>query len=144
MAQNPWFNELRERVRRKLGGKRIVLATTEDDIVEMVTSALSPLGIEVQVERDSLGAREAAAREATCLVLLRLKLPDVAGRHLLGFMRIRATADTPLIVLQRRGDPRVGQRELDEARVDRVLRVPCHESELLALLDAFWPEPRGR
>jgi len=144
MASTPWLDELRDKVRRKLSGKRILLAADEDDIVASITAALVACGCEVVVEPTSTATREAASSESISLLLLRLKLRDLAGRPLIGFMRIRATADTPIIVLQRRGDPRVSKAALAEAHIDRTLTVPCHESELLALLDAFWPEPRGR
>ena len=142
METPAWRAELDERIRRKLSGRTIVLAATEDDVIDVFVPALERCGIVVEVARTANAARDAAMYERVAVVLLRLTMPQIAGRQLLGFLRIRATADTPIIALRRRGDPRVGRRDLEEARVDRILNVPCQESELLALLDAYWPEPK--
>ncbi len=138
MENSPAWSAALAQVRQSPPGRTVLLAATEPDLIEQVTSALAPRGYAVIVVGSGVEARAVASTGRVDIALLRLVLPDLQGRQLLRFFRTRATADVAMVVLHQRGDPRVGRN----SEVARTVELPCVGSELADLLDSFY-RPRA-
>ena len=114
----------------------------EDDLrlAEMVKSYLGEAGFSVTVAANGTAGIAAQARAAFDVLILDLMLPDVDGLEVC--RRIRAQADTPILMLTARGEAmdRVVGLELG---ADDYLPKPFEPRELLARLRAILRRARS-
>jgi len=114
----------------------------EDDsrLAAMVKEYLGEAGLRVEVARDGKTGVEWLARQPWDAVVLDLMLPDMDGLEVC--RRLRATSDTPVLMLTARGDTadRVVGLELG---ADDYLAKPFEPRELLARLRALLRRGRG-
>jgi two-component system, OmpR family, phosphate regulon response regulator OmpR len=114
----------------------------EDDLrlAEMVKSYLGEAGFSVTVAANGAAGIAAQARAAFDALILDLMLPDVDGLEVC--RRIRAQADTPILMLTARGEAmdRVVGLELG---ADDYLSKPFEPRELLARLRAILRRARS-
>ena len=114
----------------------------EDDLrlAEMVKSYLGEAGFSVTVASNGTAGLAAQARAAFDALILDLMLPDVDGLEVC--RRIRAQADTPILMLTARGEAmdRVVGLELG---ADDYLSKPFEPRELLARLRAILRRARS-
>ena len=108
----------------------------EDDsrLAAMVAEYLGEAGLRVEVARDGKTGVDRLARQPWDAVVLDLMLPDMDGLEVC--RRLRATSDTPVLMLTARGDTadRVVGLELG---ADDYLAKPFEPRELLARLRAL-------
>src|SRR3954470_19728555 len=116
-----------------LRGATVLLVEDDPAIVEIVTLGLSYEGADVVTARDGVEAVQRHRDADPDVVLLDLMLPRLDGLEVLA--RIRARADTPVIVLTARDalDDRVGGLE---AGADDYVTKPFQFPELVARMRA--------
>jgi two-component system phosphate regulon response regulator OmpR len=119
---------------------RILLIEDDPRLAEMVESYLGGAGFQVTVAPRGAAAIALHERESFDVLILDLMLPDMDGLEVC--RRIRARADTPILMLTARGDAmdRVVGLELG---ADDYLPKPFEPRELLARLKAILRRARG-
>jgi DNA-binding response OmpR family regulator len=119
---------------------RILLVEDDARLAAMVESYLGEAGYAVAIAGDGETAIERHRTGHFDLVVLDLMLPDIDGLEVC--RRIRATSDTPILMLTARGDAmdRVVGLELG---ADDYLPKPFEPRELLARLKAVLRRGRG-
>jgi two-component system, OmpR family, phosphate regulon response regulator OmpR len=119
---------------------RILLIEDDPRLAEMVESYLGGAGFQVTVAPRGAAAIALQERESFDILILDLMLPDMDGLEVC--RRIRARADTPILMLTARGDAldRVVGLELG---ADDYLPKPFEPRELLARLKAILRRVRG-
>ena len=113
---------------------RVLLIEDDARLAEMVKSYLGEAGFSVTIASKGIAGIAAQAREAFDALILDLMLPDMDGLEVC--RRIRAQADTPILMLTARGEAmdRVVGLELG---ADDYLAKPFEPRELLARLRAI-------
>jgi two-component system phosphate regulon response regulator OmpR len=113
---------------------RILLIEDDPRLAEMVSEYLAQAGFRVSAAGGGNDGLERLAREAFDAVVLDLTLPDIDGLEVC--RRLRARADTPVLMLTARGDAmdRVVGLEIG---ADDYLPKPFEPRELLARLRAI-------
>jgi two-component system, OmpR family, phosphate regulon response regulator OmpR len=113
---------------------RILLIEDDPRLAEMVSEYLGQAGFRVSVAAEGRDGLERLARESYDALVLDLMLPDMDGLEVC--RRLRAKADTPVLMLTARGDAmdRVVGLELG---ADDYLPKPFEPRELLARLRAI-------
>jgi two-component system phosphate regulon response regulator OmpR len=113
---------------------RILLIEDDPRLAEMVSEYLGRAGFGVSVAGGGNEGLERLAREAFDALVLDLTLPDIDGLEVC--RRLRARADTPVLMLTARGDAmdRVVGLEIG---ADDYLPKPFEPRELLARLRAI-------
>ena len=119
---------------------RILLVEDDARLAEMVESYLGAAGFAATIAPRAATALALIAREPFDAVVLDLMLPDLDGLEVC--RRIRARADTPILMLTARGDAmdRVVGLEMG---ADDYLPKPFEPRELLARLRAILRRGRG-
>jgi two-component system, OmpR family, phosphate regulon response regulator OmpR len=119
---------------------RILLIEDDLRLAEMVESYLGGAGFQVTVAPRGAAAIALHERESFDALVLDLMLPDMDGLEVC--RRIRARADTPILMLTARGDAmdRIVGLELG---ADDYLPKPFEPRELLARLKAILRRARG-
>jgi len=112
----------------------ILLVEDDTRLAEMLSEYLGEAGFRVFVAGNGAAALEQLARSAYAAVLLDLSLPDIDGLDIC--RQLRATSDTPVLMLTARGDAtdRIVGLELG---ADDYLPKPFQPRELLARLRAI-------
>jgi len=108
----------------------------EDDarLAAMVSEYLGEAGLRVELVRGGKAGLERLARDPWDAVVLDLMLPDMDGLEVC--RRLRATSDTPVLMLTARGD--TADRVVGlEVGADDYLAKPFEPRELLARLRAL-------
>jgi DNA-binding response OmpR family regulator len=113
---------------------RILLIEDDPRLAEMVSEYLGQAGFRVSAAGTGNAGLERLAREAFDALVLDLTLPDIDGLEVC--RRLRARADTPVLMLTARGDAmdRVVGLEIG---ADDYLPKPFEPRELLARLRAI-------
>jgi DNA-binding response OmpR family regulator len=121
-------------------GQRVLLIEDDPRLAEMVTSYLGGAGFRVATAATGAAGIAQHGREAFDALILDLMLPDMDGLEVC--RRIRARADTPILMLTARGDAmdRVVGLELG---ADDYLPKPFEPRELLARLNAILRRAKG-
>jgi DNA-binding response OmpR family regulator len=119
---------------------RVLLIEDDRRLAEMVKNYLGGAGFDVAVAPKGATGIALQAREAFDAIILDLMLPDIDGLEVC--RRIRAQADTPILMLTARGDAmdRVVGLELG---ADDYLPKPFEPRELLARLRAILRRAKG-
>ena len=119
---------------------RILLIEDDRRLAEMVKNYLGGAGFDVAIAPKGAAGIELQGREAFDAIVLDLMLPDMDGLEVC--RRIRARADTPILMLTARGDAmdRVVGLELG---ADDYLPKPFEPRELLARLRAILRRAKG-
>ena len=119
---------------------RILLIEDDPRLAGMVKDYLGEAGFSVAAAATGGAGISIQAREAVDAIILDLMLPDMDGLEVC--RRIRARADTPILMLTARGDTmdRVIGLELG---ADDYLPKPFEPRELLARLKAILRRDRG-
>jgi DNA-binding response OmpR family regulator len=119
---------------------RILLIEDDSRLAEMVESYLGGAGFQVTVAPRGATAIALQERESYDILILDLMLPDMDGLEVC--RRIRARADTPILMLTARGDAmdRIVGLELG---ADDYLPKPFEPRELLARLKAILRRARS-
>ena len=114
--------------------QRVLLIEDDTRLAEMVSEYLGEAGFRVSVAAKGRDGLERFAREPYDALVLDLMLPDMDGLEVC--RRLRATSDTPVLMLTARGDAtdRVIGLELG---ADDYLPKPFEPRELLARLRAI-------
>ena len=114
--------------------RRILLIEDDSRLAGMVAEYLGGAGLHVEVAASGQAGLARLAREAWDAIVLDLMLPDMDGLEVC--RRLRATSDTPVLMLTARGDTldRVVGLELG---ADDYLAKPFEPRELLARLRAI-------
>ncbi len=114
--------------------ERILLIEDDARLAEMVKTYLGGAGLHVTIAANGQSGIAAESRDAYDALILDLMLPDMDGLDVC--KRIRARADTPILMLTARGDAmdRVVGLELG---ADDYLPKPFEPRELLARLKAI-------
>ena len=114
--------------------ERILLIEDDARLAEMVKTYLGGAGLHVTIAANGQSGIAAESRDAYDALILDLMLPDMDGLDVC--KRIRARADTPILMLTARGDAmdRVVGLELG---ADDYLPQPFEPRELLARLKAI-------
>lgn len=114
-------------------GERILLVEDDSRLAEMLSEYLGQAGLRVTVAALGATALERAGSAEYDALVLDLMLPDMDGLELC--RRLRATSDTPVLMLTARGDAidRIIGLELG---ADDYLPKPFEPRELLARLRA--------
>ena len=120
---------------------RILLIEDDPRLAGMVRDYLGEAGFSVSVASTGSAGLGTHAREAVDAIVLDLMLPDMDGLEVC--RRVRANADTPILMLTARGDTmdRVIGLELG---ADDYLPKPFEPRELLARLKAILRRDRGQ
>lgn len=120
--------------------ERILLIEDDARLAEMVKSYLGGAGLNVTIAGSGQAGIAAESRDAYDALILDLMLPDMDGLDVC--KKIRARADTPILMLTARGDAmdRVIGLELG---ADDYLPKPFEPRELLARLKAILRRGRG-
>jgi DNA-binding response OmpR family regulator len=113
---------------------RVLLIEDDPRLAEMVKSYLGEAGFDVMIAAKGGSGVMAEKRESFDALILDLMLPDMDGLEVC--RRIRASSDTPILMLTARGDTmdRVVGLELG---ADDYLPKPFEPRELLARLKAI-------
>ena len=113
---------------------RILLIEDDPRLAEMVSEYLGQAGFRVSAAGSGIEGLERLAREPFDALVLDLTLPDIDGLEVC--RRLRARADTPVLMLTARGDAmdRVVGLEIG---ADDYLPKPFEPRELLARLRAI-------
>jgi len=113
---------------------RVLMIDDDARLAAMVAEYLGEAGLRMEVAPDGKAGVERLAREPFDAVVLDLMLPDMDGLEVC--RRLRATSDTPVLMLTARGDTadRVVGLELG---ADDYLAKPFEPRELLARLRAL-------
>jgi DNA-binding response OmpR family regulator len=121
-------------------GQRILLIEDDPRLAEMVKTYLGGAGFHVSIAANGAAGIAEERREPFDALILDLMLPDMDGLEVC--RRIRARADTPILMLTARGDAmdRVVGLELG---ADDYLPKPFEPRELLARLNAILRRARG-
>jgi DNA-binding response OmpR family regulator len=119
---------------------RILLIEDDSRLAGMVKDYLGEAGFSVAIAATGSAGLTMQAREAPDAIVLDLMLPDMDGLEVC--RRVRARADTPILMLTARGDTmdRVIGLELG---ADDYLPKPFEPRELLARLKAILRRERG-
>ena len=119
---------------------RILLIEDDRRLAEMVTRYLGGFGFAVTASHHGGSGIGLHARESFDAVILDLMLPDMDGLEVCG--RLRAGADTPILMLTARGDAmdRIVGLEMG---ADDYLPKPFEPRELLARLRSILRRARG-
>lgn len=112
---------------------RVLLVEDDPAIVEIVRLGLGYEDAEVVVARDGLEAIRLFREHEPDIVLLDIMLPELDGFGVLS--RIRASGDTPVILLTAKGAPDDRVRGLD-AGADDYISKPFHFPELVSRIRA--------
>jgi DNA-binding response OmpR family regulator len=125
---------------RKQGTSRILLIEDDPRLAEMVQRYLGEAGFDVAVAPKGEVGIARHAREGFDCIILDLTLPDIDGLDVC--RRIRARAQTPILMLTARGDAmdRVVGLELG---ADDYLPKPFEPRELLARVKAIMRRGAG-
>jgi two-component system phosphate regulon response regulator OmpR len=120
--------------------ERILLIEDDARLAEMVKAYLGGAGLHVTIAANGQAGITAESRDAYDALILDLMLPDMDGLDVC--KRIRARADTPILMLTARGDAmdRVVGLELG---ADDYLPKPFEPRELLARLKAILRRGKG-
>jgi DNA-binding response OmpR family regulator len=120
--------------------QRILLIEDDPRLAEMVKNYLGGAGFRVTVAANGAAGIAQHGREAYDALVLDLMLPDMDGLEVC--RRVRAHADTPILMLTARGDAmdRVVGLELG---ADDYLPKPFEPRELLARLHAILRRAKG-
>jgi two-component system phosphate regulon response regulator OmpR len=120
---------------------RILLIEDDKRLAGMVRDYLGEAGFSVTIASTGGAGLTLQAREAVDAIVLDLMLPDMDGLEVC--RRVRARADTPILMLTGRGDmmDRVIGLELG---ADDYLPKPFEPRELLARLKAILRRDRGQ
>ena len=120
--------------------ERILLIEDDARLAEMVKTYLGGAGLNVTIAVNGQSGIAAESRDTYDALILDLMLPDMDGLDVC--KRIRARADTPILMLTARGDAmdRVVGLELG---ADDYLPKPFEPRELLARLKAILRRGRG-
>lgn len=110
-------------------GARILVVEDEPGIAAALRRILSAEAFAVEVAETGTDGLDRYARKRPDVIILDLGLPDVDGTELI--KKVRAEADTPIIVLSVRGAEREKVRALDMG-ADDYLTKPFGVDELLA------------
>jgi two-component system KDP operon response regulator KdpE len=113
--------------------QRILVVDDEPQIARVMRRSLAARGYEVQVANEGEEALEIFNAWAPDLVITDLSMPNMGGLKLC--RRVRATSQTPIIVLSVKGDERVKVEALDAGADDYVTK-PFGMDELLARVRA--------
>ena len=119
----------------RMPGKRHSILVVEDEpvVAEVVERYLLREGHDVCVVRDGLAALDAFAERAPDLIVLDLMLPGLDGIEVC--RRVRASSQTPIIMLTARGEESDKLLGLDEG-ADDYLTKPFSPRELVARVSA--------
>jgi DNA-binding response OmpR family regulator len=119
---------------------RILMIEDDSRLAAMVAEYLGEAGLRVEIARDGKTGLDWLARQSWDAVVLDLMLPDMDGLEVC--RRLRATSDTPVLMLTARGDTadRVVGLELG---ADDYLAKPFEPRELKARLGAILRRTRG-
>jgi two-component system, OmpR family, response regulator QseB len=120
---------------RTAGGRRLLLAEDDPDLVDMLAELLSEEGYEVDVARDGQAALHQALNGRHDVVVLDRGLPHLDGLSVLGRLR-SAGWSIPVLVLSAFGTPQDRVDGLDAGAED-YLTKPFDVEELLARLRAL-------
>ena len=114
--------------------ERILLIEDDARLAEMVKTYLGGAGLHVTIAANGQSGIAAESRDAYDALILDLMLPDMDGLDVC--KRIRARADTPILMLTARGDAMDRGVGL-ELGADDYLPQPFEPRELLARLKAI-------
>jgi len=113
--------------------QRILVVDDESQIARVLRRSLAARGYEVQVASEGEEALEIFNAWAPDLVITDLSMPNMGGLELC--RRVRATSQTPIIVLSVKGEERAKVEALDAGADDYVTK-PFGMDELLARVRA--------
>jgi two-component system, OmpR family, phosphate regulon response regulator PhoB len=116
---------------------QILVVDDEDDVLEMLSSALQEREFSVQTARNAKQARDALAKNRPHLILLDWMMPDMSGIEWMhSLKRDRAFADVPIIFLTCRDGEDDKLRAL-QAGADDYITKPFSIRELVARIRAI-------
>lgn len=118
---------------KQILAQRILVVDDESQIARVLRRSLAARGYEVQVAGEGEEALEIFNAWAPDLVITDLSMPNMGGLELC--RRIRATSQTPIIVLSVKGEERAKVEALDAGADDYVTK-PFGMDELLARVRA--------
>jgi two-component system KDP operon response regulator KdpE len=113
--------------------QRILVVDDEPQIARVMRRSLAARGYEVQVANEGEEALDIFNTWAPDLVITDLSMPNMGGLELC--RRVRATSQTPIIVLSVKGEERAKVEALDAGADDYVTK-PFGMDELLARVRA--------
>jgi two-component system phosphate regulon response regulator PhoB len=117
-------------------GKKILVIDDEQDVIDMLTLALSKAGLVVQSACDGVAGLTKARRERPALIVLDLMLPQLSGLEVCKLLKADpATHAIPIIMLTAKAD------EIDrvlglELGADDYVTKPFRPRELLLRINA--------
>ena len=120
---------------------QVLLVDDEVSIQRAMTPLLRSRGYSVTVAGSGREAIDLFERERPDLVILDLGLPDMDGSEVC--RRVRARADTPILILSARGDEKDKVAALDQGADDYVTK-PFGPEELMARVRAALRRSLGR
>ena len=119
----------REANRRDEARKRVLVVEDDQDISRLLRLELEEAGFDVSLHDTGIRGLSAIREEDPDLVILDLGLPDLDGAEIA--RRVRATGDTPIVILTAADDVGTKVAMLD-AGADDYLAKRFHADELIA------------
>jgi len=111
---------------------RVLVVEDEESVLEVLADAVSTMGYEVNAVRDGQAAIELAGRHAFDVVITDLGMGQVSG---LDVARVfKSTHQPPVVVLLTGWGVELGDPEISQSGVDRVMAKPLKMDELKACL----------
>lgn len=122
--------------------KRVLVVDDDPDVRKMMSSALVPHGLDVDLAADGEQALALVRENSYAVILLDLLMPRLDGFGVLAALDTE-TLPSPPVVLVLTGAERSVVDRLDSQRIHGVVRKPFDPQELAALIVAC-SEIKGR
>jgi len=122
--------------------KRVLVVDDDLEVQRMMSSALAPHGLVVDVASNGQEALDAIRENTYAVVLLDLLMPLVDGFGVLAALHTEGMQSPPVVLVLTGADRSVIER-LDPTRIHGVVRKPFDPQELASLIVAC-SEIKGR